>query len=176
MFTSGHKLWSSDHKNESLSASSTNRPSLNSLSFSEQSFSPAVTLSCFYSFLWPSRPFRGKVTRLVNQEELRVEAPLLYIQNSQFKWFNIWPPGLLLGEVFQMCPAGRRSWNWFRTCWRDYICLCLRLGNTSLYLQKSWRLLPLSKTSQMSLSRCFENWRRIWSWGEIRFPLRVRRT
>ncbi len=65
------------------------------------------------------RSLRDRVRSSVTREELRVEQLLLDIKRSQLRWLGHlfrMPPGCLPGEVFQVCPTGRRPWGRPRTC------------------------------------------------------------
>ena len=57
------------------------------------------------------------------RERLRVEPLFLHTEKSQLRWFGLvrMPPGGLPGDVFQVCPSGRRPRGRSRTCWRDYV-------------------------------------------------------
>lgn len=48
---------------------------------------------------------------------LDLEALLLGIERSHLRWFSIWL-GCLPGEVFCLCPVGRRLWGRQRVRWR----------------------------------------------------------
>lgn len=67
---------------------------------------------------------RDRLRSSVIREELGVEPLLICVERSQLRWFGHlvrMPPGRLLREVFQACPAGRRPRGRPRTRWRDYI-------------------------------------------------------
>ncbi len=68
---------------------------------------------------------RDKVRSSVVREEHETELLLFGIERSQLRWFGHlvrMPPGHLLREMFQICPAGRRPQGTRpRPMWRHYI-------------------------------------------------------
>lgn len=112
---------------------------------------------------------RAKVRISVIQEGLGAELLLPHSERIQ-RWLRHltrMPPGHLLGEVFQACPAGRRPRGRPRTHWRSYISElaweCFSVPSEELEeVDREWKVLCLDcchcNQTQISSRKWMNGW------------------